>query len=547
MPNLVPNRVLYIEDDPAQATLLKELLRETTSGACEVDSAGSLSEAMKLLESVRYDLILLDLGLPDSQGLETFTKAKAWAGATPIIVLSGMDDEEAALRALQEGAEDYVVKGRVDYSTMWRTIRHAIERARIREELRWERDLLHAVIEAMPVEVYVKDRECRFMLANRPVARFFGVSEPEALYGKTDSDLFQQKNAQGFLEEDLEIVRTGRMLMDRESLLRDNEGRAHWVVTSKAPFRDRHGHILGTVGVNRDITDIKEAETRVARANEDLRTSKDELQRTLDELRKAHVELQNAQLYLVEAEKLKIVGRLAASVAHEVKNPLSIVLRGVELLMRLTPGRDAEVSEVLADMKESIQQADGIMRGLLDFSVPRQIVADSHDLNGLVRQALRLMHHEFLRRRITVETDLVADLPAVPFDSQKISEVFLNLFENAADAMPDGGILRMRTSARPLVDFRKSPAGKKLRHLEVGDLVLCAEIEDSGTGIPENILTQIGEPFFTTKPNGKGTGLGLAVCKTIVELHGGILDLQNRPDGGVRATLAFALNEKSKP
>ena len=260
MPNLIPSRVLYIEDDAAQGTLLKELLKETTLGVCVIDSAGRLSEGMERLKNARYDLILLDLGLPDSQGFETFTRVKAGAGHTPIIVLSGMDDEKVALRALHEGAEDYIVKSRVDYSTMWRTICHAIERGRVQQELVEKHALLHSVMNSIPDQVYVKDTNSRFVSVNPVVTRFLGASSPDEIVGKSDFDFFPRELATQFLEEERALLRQDQPCVNRESASTDSAGNTRWVWTTKVPLRDHTGNVAGLLGVNRDITLRKQVE-----------------------------------------------------------------------------------------------------------------------------------------------------------------------------------------------------------------------------------------------------------------------------------------------
>lgn len=128
--------ILLVEDNPGDARLIREMLQEAEGVDCAIDWVPRLSEALEKLGRSRHDLVLLDLGLPDSRGLETFTQAYAHAPQIPFVVLSGLQDETVALNAVREGAQDYLVKGQTDSSMLLRAIRHATERKRIEEELR---------------------------------------------------------------------------------------------------------------------------------------------------------------------------------------------------------------------------------------------------------------------------------------------------------------------------------------------------------------------------------------------------------------------------
>ncbi len=280
---------------------------------------------------------------------------------------------------------------------------------------------------------------------------------------------------------------------------------------------------------------------------EDLQTSKNSLeqqQRSLQEahanLQRSHEELQTVQLQLIQVAKMESVGRMAAGVAHEVKNPLAVILMGVAYLSKQLTNGDANVPLVLRDMDDAVRRADTVIRGLLDFSAPSELHLNTEDLNAVIEQAFTLVNHEFTRSHVTVIKDLAASLPPVNLDGNKIQQVFINLLINAVHAMPDGGTLTVRTSVRPLAQVRHALSLKDLSRFVRVNTVIVIEIEDTGTGIPEGTLDKIFDPFFTTKPTGKGTGLGLTVTKKIVELHGGVLDVRNRAEGGVRATVVFA-------
>lgn len=262
----------------------------------------------------------------------------------------------------------------------------------------------------------------------------------------------------------------------------------------------------------------------------------------LERLRKTHLalvrtheELKAAQMKLIQNAKMESVGRLAAGVAHEVKNPLAVIQLGLDYLTHSTKG-DAALAEAIQDMDDAVKRADTVIKGLLDFSRSEQLALKPQDLNAVIEETLLLVKHEFTKNHVTVEKDLQPQLPPVALDGNKIKQVFINLFMNAIQAMgSNGGTLTVRT--RRLLPTE--PAGDS----PAGDEALTVEVEDTGTGIPEDKLDKLFDPFFTTKAVGSGTGLGLSVSRKIVELHGATIKIGNRKTRGATARITFKLRE----
>jgi signal transduction histidine kinase len=242
-------------------------------------------------------------------------------------------------------------------------------------------------------------------------------------------------------------------------------------------------------------------------------------------------------MQLVEAEKMKSVGRLAAGIAHEVKNPLAIVRIGVEFL-KSHLAKDEATLPVIREMSDAVHRADEVIRELLDFSAPKKLALAETDLNHLVEHALQLVRGE-RRGDIQVVREFQRDLPHLRLDPGKMNQVFVNVLTNALHAMDGGGVLTVRTYAKQLTGVGSNIADVRSESFRVGETLVVAEIDDTGVGIPDDKLAKIFEPFFTTKPTGKGSGLGLSVVKTIIDLHGATIDLRNLPEGGARVTLMF--------
>jgi len=256
------------------------------------------------------------------------------------------------------------------------------------------------------------------------------------------------------------------------------------------------------------------------------------------EVRRYQAELQSTQLQLIQSEKLDSLGRMAAGIAHEVKNPLMMLLTGVKILSKRMADADDETRLLLQDMTDAVARADRIIGGLLSYSRNRDLDTAIVDLNGTIEQSLVLVKHEIDKRHIRVVKDLAESLPPVKLDEFKIQQVFVNLITNALHAMGDEGEICVRTCVETMT--RGNGIGHRATdHFAPGERVVVAHIEDSGPGIPHEHLQRVFDPFFTTKPTGVGTGLGLSVSRQIVEMHGGTIDIGNRETGGARVTTIF--------
>jgi signal transduction histidine kinase len=215
-------------------------------------------------------------------------------------------------------------------------------------------------------------------------------------------------------------------------------------------------------------------------------------------------QLRDLNEQLTRTEKLAAMGTLAAGVAHEVNNPLASISSLIQM-MQTRRDLDENLLENLRIIQTQIQRITQVTKDMMDFARIRPAARSLLNINEVCETALRLASFDKSFQRLQLEKDYAPLLPGLFADSDQLQQVFLNLFLNARDAMPDGGKLTIRTSN--------------------GDDQIRIEIADSGSGIDETSLKQIFDPFFTTKPTGKGTGLGLAVCYGIVTAHGGRIEV----------------------
>ena len=303
----------------------------------------------------------------------------------------------------------------------------------------------------------------------------------------------------------------------------------HHIKADAIVLRNNSGQPVQMLGMNRDITGRKVAE--------------ETLRHTLAELKKSHEQLQTTQMQLIQAAKMESVGTLAAGVAHEVKNPLQTIQMGIDFLDRNTPRVDQNVPMVLAEMLNAVRRADKIVRGLLDYSTAHELEQRPQDINTVLERSLELVRFELVRGQIEVQKNLDPALPLVAYDRNKMEQVFINLFMNAVHAMNPGGILSLHTAVRRWPKVGSPP--EDTTYFQHGDEIVLIEIEDTGSGIPEDLLERVFDPFVTTKPTGVGTGLGLAVTRNIISLHGGNIAIANRPEGGARVTIWLKACEQS--
>lgn len=248
-----------------------------------------------------------------------------------------------------------------------------------------------------------------------------------------------------------------------------------------------------------------------------------EREQALADLRAKTEELRATTQQLWQAARLAGVGELAASIAHELNNPLGTVSLRIEGVLAKTPPDDPRRA-ALEVIDQEVTRMARLVGNLLQFSRAGREQVSTVDVCEEITKTIELTEHHLKRRGIRAEPQFARDVPAIYADRQQLRQVFLNLFTNAADAMPNGGRLIARVRPSELPDPLP---------------VVVVEVADTGVGIPPEHLSRVMEPFFTTKEDGKGTGLGLAICRRIVRQHHGILEIESRVGEGttVRITL----------
>lgn len=222
---------------------------------------------------------------------------------------------------------------------------------------------------------------------------------------------------------------------------------------------------------------------------------------------------------LIQSEKMAAIGQLAAGIAHEIRNPLGIILNALYDLAEIVDSDNPEVKEDLRIAKEEMGRVQAIINNLLEFSRESRAETEEVDINDLLQRTLQLMNRSLQKSNVRVVTEL-GEIGSCVANQNAMRQIILNLITNAAQAMPDGGVLTLRTSLHP---------GRRIQ----------LEVEDTGVGIPAEHLNDIFNPFYTTKAPGQGTGLGLSVVHSVVKRYKGDIRVRSQVDRGTTFTIEF--------
>ena len=519
-------RVIVVEDNEDDVELLlRELRRDHYLPEYQhVETPDALRAA---LAGGPWDIVISDWSLPSFNGLSAFQIVREVAKDLPFIIVSGTIGEENAVEALKAGVNDFMTKGRfarllpaiereLREASVRRLKHHAeLDLERQREETQKSERLLRNVLQTVPDGVIVVDERGHVRMWSAGADTIFGMPAPELpiVEWSEHFGLFMPDRTTPLPPGELALARAlGGTAVDRQELyLRNaNVPNGAWLNASGRPLRAPDGTITGAVAVIRDV-------------------SKERL----------------AQEQVMISDRMASVGMLAAGVAHEINNPLGAALLNLETVHEMLkrppfsvrsgadgasgPSRaDADIQESVADARAALARVREIVGDLRIFSRHEDPSATRADVRQALESSLRMAFNE-IRHRARVEREY-GPSPFVNGSEARLGQVFLNLIVNAAQAIPEG-------------NSDKNVIRVVSRTDETGAAVV--EIIDSGAGIKPEDIPNLFTPFFTTKPAGIGTGLGLPICQRIVAQMGGAIRVESELGKGTtfRVTLPAVKSE----
>ncbi|MBI5568483.1 MAG: response regulator [Desulfomonile tiedjei] len=467
-----PIRVLLVEDNPGDARLIREMLVDVKSTSFQWEWVDRLGKGLDRLQRGGIDVVLLDLTMPDSSGLETFTRMHAQNTLVPIIPLTGIDDEMVAVNALRAGAQDYLVKGEVDSKLLAGAIRYAIERKKVEEALRQSEKRYRTLFEATGTATLVVEENARIVLAN---------AEFEKLSGCRKRDLEGKQRWTDFVPD--EKVRV---------LLQLEQSDEHDGEPTPKTYDFKFVDALGTI-------------KHVFATTTAIPGTKNWVVSLLDVTKRKKMEDE-----LLRVRKLESIGIMAGGLAHDFNNILTAILGNISLA-RMYAGAQEKVRAKLNEAEKGAARAQELTRQLLTFAKGGAPIKQKTSIGELLRDTVNF---SLAGSNVRAECSIPEDLWPVEVDEGQISQVINNLVINADQAMPQGGQIEL-SAENVTVDGAKSFPELHLADGRYVKISVC----DQGVGISEQHLPRIFDPYFTTKP--KGSGLGLAIAHSIVEKHGG--------------------------
>ena len=472
-----------------------------------------------------------------------FITLSDWSSVRDQIRQSGsVRDFETQLLVREASTIEALISGNVIKDSQSQVIGYVLLIKDITEQKKAERTLvkgkktIEGILEGSPIATFVVDRSHRVIHWNKACELLTG-KKPEELIGTNNQwQAFYPEPrpilADGILEEDYSLLKQyyGDKELKKSPIIPGayqaedffpsmGEG-GRQIFFLAAPIRDPEGQIQAAITTLQDVTEQRRAELVI--------------RRNIQEIERAYEELKSTQEQLIQSARLASLGKLAATIAHEINNPIAGVLNYIKLLIKIfakgsSPDRLEDIKGFLAIMEKETARCGEIVKNLLSFSRPSVVRQEPAPINDIIEQALSILIHKIEISGTVLTRELGSDLPPVTCDFKQIQQALMNIIINGVEAMPQGGILNIASRFLP-----------KEKMIEV-------EIRDTGIGIPRKHLDNLFEPFFSTKAEGKGVGLGLSVSYGIIHNHHGLIKVDSTPGQGTTFRVHLPVQGKAAP
>ena len=533
-----PVSILLLEDDPAHAEAVQRAFLDSGMKAV-VHLARNLRDYQALAAAQTPDIAIVDLHLPDGNAVDVLTSPSE-AGPFPILIMTDYGDERVAVEAMKAGAIDYVEKSSEAFTAMPRNVERALrewnllrERKRVEEALRREKENFQHSLDESPLGVRIVTADGDTLYANRAILEMYNYDSLEELRNMSVEKRYtpesyvefqkrkkiRQSGDFGPSEYEISIVRKNgevrHLHVFRKEILWNGEKRF------QALYRDitedkKRGEVIGQFEAT-----IRGQKLLLDQQNSSVEELIDRLTRSRAELGASYEALKANKDDLVRSEKLAFTGRMAASIAHEIRNPLTNIVLSIRQLKensKIKP-EGLNYAEIV---ERNTNRIEYLITELLNCARPIKLNLQPWDVHLVIEDVLNVHKVRLKTQRIKVIKNLTSHPSILLVDKEYLGRVFLNIIANAIEAMQPGGNLSITT-------------GKEKSNFVI-------KIQDNGRGIPEKNLIKIFDPFFSTKK--RGAGLGLSTCQNIVTSHGGIIEVESAWRKGSSFSVSLPLEPK---
>ncbi len=474
-------RVLLVEDDEDDYVLTRSLVSSRENANIRLDWVDNYAGAMLAIQENNYDVYLVDYRLGENTGIDLIQESFRLGQRAPMILLTGQDDLTIDQSALELGAADYLVKGRIDAQLLGRSIRYALKQAEVLAEVAEKENKYRSLFERSIDAIFVADEYLKFQDANPSVEHLLGYSREEL---KKTNPLRLFANADDFRKLRFH-VREYDQVKDFETILVSRAGRRRDCLVSVWAVEDINSKSPKWYqGIVRDVTEQK-----------------------------------RAQQELITAEKLTMTGKIARSIAHEVRNPLTNLSLALDQLKDELMSNDEYINMLTDIIRRNVDRIGQLVTEMLNSSKPRDLDRRQQDLNEVVNDTLKLVRDRLKLKSMKLVTDFEPDGCSALIDREQVKTALINILINAVEAMePEKGVLTVRT-----------------RYTD--DNRVTVFIEDNGSGISDENRRRLFDPFFTGKA--AGMGLGLTATQNIVASHRGTIEVDSQVGHGTIFRISF--------
>jgi PAS domain S-box-containing protein len=470
-------RILIVDDDEDDFLIISDYIRNINPTRFVLHWCYNYLEALTHMKNHNYDLYFVDYRLGAKTGLDLLKEAISAHCEEPIVLLTGKGNYKVDMEAMQAGAVDYLVKTELTSEKLERCIRYSLERSATLKALKANERKYRNIFERSKDAVFITDEDCHFIDMNDATSRLLGYAREELINMDLCELIMNDKDRERYLD----LLDSKKDVDDMEVELLTKEKTRINCILSASTETDTDGSIY-IQGIIHDITNLKKAEKAT-----------------------------------LQAEKLAAAGRLVRTLAHEVRNPLNNINLSVEQL-----GHHDESDEkrfLLDVIQRNSKRIGGLITELLDSSRPTELVMERHTLQGIMDDTIAAALDRITLQRINMQIHYMDEPAFIMADKQKLKIAFLNILINAIEAITE------------------KPGNIVINIVEkTGKYVV--QISDNGSGISEENLSRLFEPYFTSKRN--GMGLGLASTLTILQSHKATVEVQSKVGQGTSFSIGFA-------